>query len=148
VPKRAARKILDSGFFDKLFLGMLTNFTRVMKNVKKIKMGGLSHRNEMPQTPIFLCMGYGFYRGPFPSSFGFLYILLVVDYVSKWVKGKATRSNDSKVVVGFLKSNIFSRFGIPRAMINDQSTHFYNRIVEALMWKYEVHHQVVITYHP
>ena len=96
----------------------------------------------------FLCMGYGFYRGPFPSSFGFLYILLVVDYVSKWVKGKATRSNDSKVVVGFLKSNIFSRFGIPRAMINDQSTHFYNRIVEALMRKYEVHHQVVITYHP
>ena len=57
MPKRAARKILDSGFFDKLFLGMLTNFTRVMKNVKKIKMGGLSHRNEMPQTPIFFMYG-------------------------------------------------------------------------------------------
>jgi hypothetical protein len=118
-----------------------------MKNVKRKKMGGLSHRNEMPQTPIFYVWGMDFI-GPFPSSFGFLYILLVVDYVLKWVKAKATRSNVSKVVVAFLKSNIFSRFGIPRAMINYQSTHFCNRIVEALMRKYEVHHLVVITYHP
>ena len=57
--------------------------------------------------------------GPFPSSFGFLYILLVVDYILKWVKAKDTRTNYSKVVVGFFKSSIFNRFGIPRAMTSD-----------------------------
>ncbi|PKI69051.1 hypothetical protein CRG98_010520 [Punica granatum] len=64
------------------------------------------------------------------------------------VYAKATRANDAKVVVGFLKSNIFSRFGIPRAIISYQGTHFCNRSVKALMKKYGVHHRVATTYHP
>jgi hypothetical protein len=88
------------------------------------------------------------FMGPFPSSYGNLYILLAVDYVSKWVEAKATRTNDSKVVVSFLRSNIFSRFGFPRAIISDQGTHFCNRGVQALMQKYGVHHRVATTYHP
>ena len=42
--------------------------------------------------------------GPFPSSFGNLYILLVVDYVSKWIEAKATRTNDAKVVLDFVRT--------------------------------------------
>ncbi|PKI53550.1 hypothetical protein CRG98_026095 [Punica granatum] len=86
--------------------------------------------------------------GPFPSSFGFNYILLVVAYVSKWVEAKVTRTNNAKVVVGFLKSNIFGRFVIPRAIISDQGTHFCNRSIKALMKKYGVHHHVATTYLP
>jgi len=55
--------------------------------------------------------------GPFPPSFGFEYILVAVDYVSKWIKVVATRTNDHKVVIKFIQSNIFSRFGTPRAII-------------------------------
>ena len=62
--------------------------------------------------------------GPFPVSFGFVYILLAVDDVSKWVEAKATRTNDAKVVVDFVRSNLFCRFGVPRAIISDQGTHF------------------------
>jgi hypothetical protein len=107
-------------------------------------MGSLSRRNEMPQTPIlyyeiFDVWGMDFI-GPFTISCCFVYILLVVDYVLKWVETKATHTNDSKVVVGFLKSNIFSRFGIPRAIISDQGMYFCNLIVESLMQKYGVHH--------
>ena len=47
------------------------------------------------------------FMGPFPTSFGKLYILLAVDYVSKWVEAIATSTNDHKVVVKFLKENIF-----------------------------------------
>ncbi|CAN6580946.1 unnamed protein product [Malus baccata var. baccata] len=54
------------------------------------------------------------FMGPFPSSHGFVYILLAVDYVSKWVEARATRTNDSKVVADFVKTNIFARFGMPR----------------------------------
>ena len=86
--------------------------------------------------------------GPFPVSFGYVYILLAVDYVSKWVEAKATRTDDSKVVTDFIKSNIFSRFGIPRALISDRGTHFCNRTVETLLRKYNVTQKVSTTYHP
>ena len=71
--------------------------------------------------------------GPFPNSFGNLYIFLVVDYVSKWAEAIATRTNDFKVVVDFFKANIFARFGLSRAIISDRGTHFYNRSIEALV---------------
>ena len=47
---------------------------------------------------------------PFPSSYGNLYILLAVDYVSKWVEAIPTRTNDHKVVLKFLKEHIFFPF--------------------------------------
>ena len=86
--------------------------------------------------------------GPFPSSFGFHYILVAVDYVSKWVEAAATKTNDHKVVVKFLQSNIFSRFGCPRAIISDEGTHFVNKHFAALVKKYSITHKVTTPYHP
>jgi len=57
--------------------------------------------------------------GPFPISFGSIYILLVVDYISKWMEAKPTRTNDAKVVVDFVRSNLFSRFGVPKTIVSD-----------------------------
>jgi hypothetical protein len=88
------------------------------------------------------------FMGPFSNFVGNLYILLTVDYISKWVEAKATRTDDSKVVAGFLKENIFSRFGIPRALINDKGTHFCNKTVSALLKKYHVTQRVSTAYHP
>ncbi|KAM7497565.1 hypothetical protein LguiA_021979 [Lonicera macranthoides] len=106
----------------------------------------------MPQTPILVCEIFDVwgidFMGPFPVSFGYVYILLAVDYVSKWVEVKATRTDDSKVVADFIKNNIFSRFGIPRALISDRGTHFCNRTVESLLKKYHVTHKVSTAYHP
>ena len=85
--------------------------------------------------------------GPFPLSFSYVYILLAVDYVLKWVEAKATKTDDSKGVTNFIKSNIFSRFGIPRALISDQGTHFCNRTVETLLRKYNVTHKGSTAYH-
>ena len=86
--------------------------------------------------------------GQFLPSFGYLYILLAIDYVSKSVEAIPTRTDDHKVVLNFLKENIFSRFGMPRAMISDQGTHFCNKPFEALMGKYGVTHKISTTYHP
>jgi hypothetical protein len=65
-----------------------------------------------------------FGAGPLPPSQSFLYILLALDYVSKWVEAKATRTNDSQVLSAFIKDHIFARFGMPRAIISDGGTHF------------------------
>ena len=86
--------------------------------------------------------------GPFPVSFGFVYILLAVDYVSKWVEAKPTRTNDAKVVVDFVRSNLFCRFGVPRAIISDQGTHFCNKSMYALLKRYGVVHRISTPYHP
>ncbi|KAM0981460.1 hypothetical protein TB1_013793 [Malus domestica] len=86
--------------------------------------------------------------GLFPSSHGFNYILLAVDYVLKWVEANATCTNDSKVVADFVKTNIFARFGMPRVLINDGGSHFCNRTIEALLKKYNVMHKVSTPYHP
>ena len=81
--------------------------------------------------------------GPFPISHGFSYILLVVDYVSKWVEAKATKTNDSKFVGDFVRSNIFCRFGVLRAIIYGQGSHFCNRSLESMLKKYGVVHRVL-----
>ncbi|CAN6547255.1 unnamed protein product [Malus baccata var. baccata] len=71
-----------------------------------------------------------------------------LDYVSKWVEAKATLTNDSKVVVDFVKTNIFARFGMPRVLISDRGSHFCNRTIKALLKKYNVTHKVATRYHP
>ncbi|CAN6583786.1 unnamed protein product [Malus baccata var. baccata] len=100
-----------------------------------------------PDEQLLSIQGIDF-MGPFPSSFGFIYILLAIDYVSKWVEAKAIRTNDSKVVADFVKTHIFSRFGMPRVLISDGGSHFCNRTIEALLKKYHVTHKVPTPYHP
>ena len=86
--------------------------------------------------------------GPFPSSLGYKYILVMVDYVSKWVEAIPTINNDVKVVKKMLKKIIFPRFGTPRALVSDGGTQFCNNVIEALLKKYGVTHKVATPYHP
>ena len=78
--------------------------------------------------------------GPFPSSFENLYILLAMDYVSKWVETIARPRNDANIVVGFIQRNILSRFGAPRKIISDEGGHFANKVFEKLMTRYGIRH--------
>nr|GFB77317.1 reverse transcriptase domain-containing protein [Tanacetum cinerariifolium] len=88
-----------------------------------------------------------YFMGPFPSSKGNKYILVAVDYLSKWVEAKALPTNDARVVVKFLKS-LFSRFGTPRAIISDRGTYFCNDQFTRVTIKYGVTHRLATAYHP
>ncbi|RVW79467.1 Retrovirus-related Pol polyprotein from transposon 17.6 [Vitis vinifera] len=116
------------------------------------RLGKLTRRNMMPLNPILIVDVFDVwgidFMGPFPMSFGHSYILVGVDYVSKWVEAIPCRSNDHKVVLKFLKENIFSRFGVPKAIISDGGTHFCNKPFETLLAKYGVKHKVATPYHP
>ena len=65
--------------------------------------------------------------GNFPHSFGHQYILVAADYISKWEEAISCRTNDHKVAIGFLKNNIVSRFGFPRAIISDGGATFVTK---------------------
>nr|CAN81338.1 hypothetical protein VITISV_011537 [Vitis vinifera] len=116
------------------------------------RLGKLTRRNMMPLKPILIVDVFDVwgidFMGPFPMSFGHSYILVGVDYVSKWIEAIPCRSNDHKVVLKFLKENIFSRFGVPKAIISDGGTHFCNKPFETLLAKYGVKHNVATPYHP
>ncbi|GKF27768.1 reverse transcriptase domain-containing protein, partial [Tanacetum coccineum] len=108
-------------------------------------------RDEMPQNAIQVCEIFDVwgidFMGPFPSSRGNKYILVAVDYLSKWVEAKALPTNDARVVVKFLKS-LFSRFDAPRDIISDRGTHFCNDKFDKVMSKYGVTHRLSTAYHP
>ena len=86
--------------------------------------------------------------GSFPSSHNNLYILVAVDYVSKWVEVIVSPTNDSKLVMKSLKKNIFTRFGTLRALLGDNGTYFCNTPLESLLKKYGVYDKIVTPYHP
>ncbi|RDX77643.1 hypothetical protein CR513_42195, partial [Mucuna pruriens] len=86
----------------------------------------ISKKHEMPQQPIVFCEVFDVcgidFMGTFLVSNGYAYILLVVDYVSRWVEAIATKTNDAK-------------FGVPKALISDQGSHFCNRAMSSLLHK-------------
>ncbi|RDX89336.1 pol, partial [Mucuna pruriens] len=125
-------------------------FVSTCEKCQKVEMA-MNRRHEMPQQPILFCevfdvWGIDFMR-PFPVSNVYSYILLIVDYVSRYIEAIATKTNDAKVVVDFLKSNIFCQFGVPKVLISDQGSHFYNRAMASLLQKYGVMHRIATAYH-
>ncbi|XP_070050435.1 uncharacterized protein [Nicotiana tomentosiformis] len=103
--------------------------------------------NPIQEVEVFDVWGIDFMR-PFVSSYGNKYILVAVDYVSKWVEAAVLPTNDAKGVIGFLRKNIFTRFGTPRAIISDGGTHFCNQAFTKLLEKYDIRHKVSTPYHP
>ncbi|GJV66942.1 reverse transcriptase domain-containing protein [Tanacetum coccineum] len=111
----------------------------------------ISSRSEMPQNNIQVCDVFDVwgldFMGPFPNSKGNKYILVAVDYVSKWVEAQALPTNDARVVIKFLR-RLFARFGVPKALISDRGTHFCNSQLEKALQKYGVTHKLSTAYHP
>ncbi|GJV63658.1 reverse transcriptase domain-containing protein [Tanacetum coccineum] len=120
------------------------------KDLKDVEEGqiyqGISPTRETIAWKLSDIKGIDF-MGSFPSSRGNKYILVAVDYLSKWVEAKALPTNDARVVCKFLKT-LFSRFGAPRAIISDRGTHFCNDQFTKVMLKYGVTHRLSTAYHP
>ncbi|GJX50412.1 reverse transcriptase domain-containing protein [Tanacetum coccineum] len=120
-PNYTTKKVFDYGFF---WPTIYRDSHDMVKHCDACqRQGKISQRDEMPQNLIQICEIFDVwgidFMGPFPSSRGNKYILVAVDYVSKWVEAKALPTNDARVVVKFLKQ-LFSRFGTPHAIISDR----------------------------
>nr|GEW27435.1 retrovirus-related Pol polyprotein [Tanacetum cinerariifolium] len=144
-----AKKVFDAGFFWHTIYRDAHDMVKSCDSCQR--QGKISQKEEMPQNAIQVCKIFDVwgidFMGPFPSSRGRKYILVAVDYLSKWVKAKELPTNDTRVVVKFLKS-LFARFGTPRAIINDCCTYFYNDQFAKVILKYGVTHRLSTTYLP
>ena len=148
--ERTNAKILQSGFWWPTLFKDCHEFVRHCEKCQRT--GNISKRNEMPLNGIleiepFDCWGIDFMR-PFPSSYSNLYILVCVDYVTKWVEAISCVANDSHTVVNFLKKSIFPTFGTPKVLISDGGKHFFNQYLENVLVKYNLKHKFATPYHP
>ncbi|XP_015960652.1 uncharacterized protein LOC107484618 [Arachis duranensis] len=148
--ERTTTKVLQSGFFWPTLFKDSREFIRNYDSCQRV--GNLSHNHEMSQQGILKIELFDVwdidFLGPFPPSYLNTYILVVVDYVSKCVEAIASPTNDIWVVMKFLKKYIFTKFGVPRILISDGGSHFYNRQLDSILQHYGVRHRVASPYHP
>nr|CAN62255.1 hypothetical protein VITISV_015527 [Vitis vinifera] len=130
--QKTAMKVLQSGF---TWPSLFKDAHIICRSCDRCqRLGKLTKINQMPMNPILIVELFDVwgidFMGPFPMSFGNSYILVGVDYVSKWVEAIPCKQNDHRVV------------------LNDGGTHFYNKPFETLLAKYGVKHKVATPYHP
>lgn len=109
-------KVMESGFYWPSLYKDTRKFVEICDGYQRV--GNLSRRHEMPLNNMleiehFYVWGINFV-GPFPSSYRNSYVLVAIDYVSKWVEAITSPTNDSRVVINFLKKTIFPQFGVPK----------------------------------
>jgi len=148
-PKRIAAKVLQSEFYWPTIFKDVREFVHQCNECQRT--GWLTKRNEMPQNFILEVELFDLwsmdFMGPFPPSSFFKYILVAVEYVSKWVEAIATTTCDAPIVLQFLKKYIITRYGVPKGLISDGGNHFCNKQMEKLLHKYGVIHKVATLYH-
>nr|GLL27368.1 uncharacterized protein LOC104238251 [Ipomoea trifida] len=154
---RTALKVLQSGLFwptlfstAKDFVSKCDSCQRTVLLVRDMR----CHRDGYLKLSCLMSGGWISWvlflwdgKGTEMGSFGNEYILVAVDYLSKWVEAITTLRNDAKTVIKFVKRNIFSRFGMPRSFITDNGTHFCNKLLEKLLVKYGIYHRLSTPYH-
>ena len=86
--------------------------------------------------------------GPFLKSKNCEYILVAVDYVSKWVEAMPCRAANAKNSKKMFEETIFPRFGVPRMMISDGDTHSANKNFHKYLLRHGIRHNVATPYHP
>ena len=101
---KTTHKILQAGFYWSTIFKDCFEWVKLCDQCQR--MGNISKKHEIPLQGILVVQLFDvwgiYFMGPFPSSFGNLYILLAVDYVSKWVEATTCPRNDANTVVGFL----------------------------------------------
>jgi transposase InsO family protein len=116
------------------------------------RIGNISQRNSMPlkynlQIDLFDVWGIDF-MGPFKNSHGFEHILVMVDYVYKWVEAMPCRKASTEESIAMIKSVIFPRFGTPRILISDGQIHFTGKNFNKCLSKLGIEHRISMAHYP
>jgi transposase InsO family protein len=109
-------------------------------------------RDEMPLQPQVLIEPFERWAldfvGPITlASKGKSYILVCVDYVTKWIEAKALHRAMEQAVAYFLYEDIFTHFGVPREIVTDQGTQFASKLIQSVMQQFKIKHRFATPYH-
>lgn len=89
------------------------------------------------------------YIGPLNrSNNGNKYIIVAMDYLTKWPEAKPVKEATAEETVRFVYEDIICRHGCPGRILTDRGTHFNNRLLNGLLHKFKVEHLLSTPYHP
>ena len=113
---------------------------------------GRSKKNNLlhpiPVHSPFYQIGIDFV-GPLPRTRrGKKYIIVAMDYLTKWPEARAVSEATADVTAQFLYEQIICQHGCPQIILSDRGTHFNNNTIKALMEKFQVNHLLSTPYHP
>eukprot|EP00253_Pinus_taeda_P013457 PITA_13457 len=83
-----------------------------------------------------------------PLATNHKYIIVAVDYLTKWAEAMPTYKNDSDTETLFLFNQVISRFGVPRVIFTDHGSHFQNQLMSELASKLGFHQEHLSPYYP
>ena len=106
------------------------------------KTGTPSFENHWPLTPIIPLAPFEKWEIDFVRPFNpasarkKIYIILAMDYATKWVEARSTRRNDALTAASFLFEEIMMRFGYPSELVSDRGKHFLNDVISNITIQY------------
>ena len=104
--------------------------------------------NPIPIQRPFYQIGIDFV-GPLPrTSNRNRYIIVAIDYFTKWPEAKPLLRATAEATSDFIYNEIICRHGCPTYLVSDRGTHFNNKIIEELTKKFEIKHLFSSPYHP
>ena len=87
--------------------------------------------------------------GPLPiTTNGNRYIVVAIDYLTKWAEARAIPDSSAQAIVPFLHEDIICRHGFPKEMISDRGTTFVNEVIKELCERTRIKHYLSAPYHP
>ena len=87
--------------------------------------------------------------GPLPlTTSGNKYIIVAMDYFTKWPEAKAVSNATAEQVAIFIYEDIICRHGCPQRILSDRGTHFNNEMIAKLVDKFSMRHLLSTPYHP
>ena len=111
------------------------------------------HAHPAPLHPViavgpFAKWGIDFTTCNPPSAAGHHYIIVAVDYFTKWAEAMLIYTNDARTAALFLFNHVIARFGIPKSIVTDHGTHFCNAMMAELTRMLRLDHEHSSPYYP
>jgi len=149
--KRTAHKVLRMGYYWPSLFKDTKKYVRACDSCQI--MGQPNHRDEMPLNPQVTLEPFERWAldfiGPInPPSNQRVYILVCIDYMTKWVEAKALLKANEEPVLTFLFEEIFVRFGLPRELVTDGGPPFNSHGFKDTLQKYHIKHKMTTPYYP
>src|SRR5215204_7144580 len=113
---------------------------------ERSKKNNLLH--PIPVHELFYQIGIDFV-GPLPrTKRGKKYIIVAMDYLTKWPEARAVSEATADATSKFLYEQIICQHGCPQIILSDRGTHFNNNLIKGLMEKFKINHLLSTLYHP
>src|SRR6266540_2027830 len=107
-----------------------------------------NQKRTIPLTDIFKRWGVDIVRSLPITREENRYIVVVIDYFSRWPEARPLKAANANTVVTFLYEEIICRFGAPRILQSDRGIHFMNKLIQRLTRRFKIKHSLSSSYHP